>query len=137
MTELSPEIRALFDGANYAHLATLMPDGSPHSVAIWVGLEDGRPCFFTQSGSLKAQNIDRDPRVALSITNHDNPYETARVRGRVTETRTGDAALEVMDRISVRYTGEPFPMRGPDGVLFLVAVERQSRTVLPFSHEPG
>ena len=137
MTELSPEIRALFEGANYAHLATLMPDGSPHSVAIWVGLEDGRPCFFTQSGSLKAQNLARDPRVALSITNHENPYETARIRGRVADTRTGDAALEVMDRISTRYTGEPFPMRGPNGVLFLLDVERQSRTVLPFSHEPG
>jgi PPOX class probable F420-dependent enzyme len=137
MTELTPEIRALFEGANYAHLATLMPDGSPHSVAIWVGVEDGRICFFTQSESLKARNLARDPRVALSITDHENPYETARVRGRVADTRTGDAALEVMDRISTRYTGEPFPMRGPNGVLFLIELERASRTVLPFSHEPG
>jgi PPOX class probable F420-dependent enzyme len=137
MAELTPEIRALFEGANYAHVATLLPDGSPHSVAVWVGVEGDRVSFFTQSESRKARNLARDPRVAFSITNHDNPYETARVRGRVAETLTGDAALEVMDRISIRYTGEPFPMRGPNGVLFLVEVHTASRMVLPFSHEPG
>jgi PPOX class probable F420-dependent enzyme len=137
MAGLTPEIQRLFEGANYAHVATLMADGSPHSVPVWVGLEEGRICFFTQSGSQKARNLERDPRAAISITNHDNPYETARIRGRVAETRTGDAALEVMDRISVKYTGEPFPMRGPHGVLFVLEVSAASHMRLPFSHEPA
>lgn len=135
MAEISAEVRALFDGANYAHLATLMPDGSPHSVAVWTGLKDGRPVFFTQPITQKARNLERDPRVAISITDHDNPYRSARVRGRVARTLTGDEALEVIDRIAVRYTGEPFPLRS--GVVFVIEPEQVGFLELPFEHRPG
>ncbi|MEA2481619.1 MAG: hypothetical protein QOJ07_3541 [Thermoleophilaceae bacterium] len=137
MPELTTDVRALFEGPNYAHVATLMPDGSPHSVAVWVGIEDERIAFFTQKGSRKARNLERDPRLAISITDHVNPYRTARVRGRVVETRTGDEALRVMDLISQRYTGREFPVRGPDGVLFLIEAEHVGFMELPFEHQPG
>lgn len=58
---LSNEIRALLDAPNFAHLATLMPDGSPQSVPIWVGREDDRILICTGEGSLKAKNTRRDP----------------------------------------------------------------------------
>ena len=64
---LSNEIRALLDRPNFAHLATLMPDGSPQSVPIWVGREGDRILICTGEGSLKAKNTRRDPCVALSI----------------------------------------------------------------------
>jgi nitroimidazol reductase NimA-like FMN-containing flavoprotein (pyridoxamine 5'-phosphate oxidase superfamily) len=64
---LSNEIKALLDGPNFAHLATLMPDGSPQSVPIWVGREEDRILICTGEGSLKAKNTRRDPRVALSL----------------------------------------------------------------------
>ena len=137
MAELPPEVRELFEGANFAHLATLMADGSPHSVAIWAGLEGERVVFFTQEGSLKARNIARDPRVAISITDHDDPYLSARIRGRVVATRLGDAALEVMDRLALRYTGETFPMRGPNGILFEIEPLKVSTMQLPFTHRPA
>ena len=137
MAEIPDEVRRLLEGANYGHVATLMPDGSPHSVAVWVGIEDGRVVFFTQPGSLKARNLERDPRAAVSITDHDHPYRTARVRGRVVATRTGEEALAVMDRLAQRYTGEPFPMRGPHGVLFEIEPEKVGYTELPFTHRPG
>ena len=135
MTELTPDVRALFDGPNYGHLATLMPDGSPLSVAVWVGLEDGRVVFFTQPGSQKARNLAREPRVAISITDHDNPYRTGRVRGRLVATREGDEALEVIDRLSQKYTGKPFPMRS--GVVYEIEPERVSFMELPFEHTPA
>jgi PPOX class probable F420-dependent enzyme len=134
MDELSAEVRELFDGPNYGHLATLMRDGSPHSVAVWVGVEDGRVVFFTQPSSQKARNVAHDARVAISITDHTNPYRTARVRGRVAATREGDEALEVIDRLSHKYTGRPFPMRS--GVVYEVEPERISFTELPFEHSP-
>jgi PPOX class probable F420-dependent enzyme len=134
MTELA-DVRALFEGANYGHLATLLPDGSPHSVPVWVGVEGGRICFFTQEGSRKARNVARDGRVALSIVDHENPYRMAQVRGRVVECLEGDAALEVMDRMARRYTGADFPLRR--GVLFLVEPERVFATELPFEHRPS
>jgi PPOX class probable F420-dependent enzyme len=133
--EISDDVRSLFEGANFGHLATLMPDGSPHSVAVWVGLEGDRVAFFTQPQSQKARNIARDGRVAISITDHDRPYRTGRIRGRVASTLEGEAALEVIDRLAMRYTGRPFPMRS--GVVYLVEPERVGFMELPFDDTPG
>ena len=132
--ELSDDVRRLFQGANFGHVATLMPSGAPHSVAVWVGLEGDRIAFFTQPASQKALNLGRDPRVAISITDHEVPYRTARVRGRVGETLSGDAALEVIDRLSNRYTGKPFPMRS--GVVFLIEPDKVGYMELPFDDTP-
>lgn len=111
MTTLPDDARTLFDGPHRAHIATLMPDGSPHSVPVWVGMVEGRIAFFTAPSSRKARNIVRDPRVCVSVTDRDQPLTMAGVRGRVVETREGDAAFEVIDRISHTYTGGPFPER--------------------------
>ncbi len=134
MAELTDNVRSLFTGANFGHVATLMPDGSPHSVAVWVGVEGARVAFFTQTQSQKARNLARDGRVAISITDHANPYRTARIRGRLAETLEGEVALEVIDRLSNRYTGQPFPMRS--GVVFLIEPERVGFMELPFADRP-
>src|SRR5689334_19610748 len=55
-TALSPDIRKLIDGPNFAHLATLMPDGSPQSAPVWVTREGDRILVGTGEGSLKAKN---------------------------------------------------------------------------------
>src|SRR4051812_50150317 len=110
MAELEPQVRELFEKANYGHLATLMPDGSPHSVAVWVGYEDGRIVFFTQESSRKARNLARDPRIAVSVVDRDNPYRTGRVRGTVAGTGEGDAALGVIDRLACKFPGRGFPL---------------------------
>jgi PPOX class probable F420-dependent enzyme len=133
--QIDDDVRGLLSGANFAHLATVMPDGSPHSVAVWIRLEGDRLAFFTQPTSQKALNLARDPRVAVSITDHAQPYRTARIRGRVAETLSGDAALEVIDRLSNDYTGQPFPMRS--GIVFLIEPEHVGFMALPFADRPG
>ena len=135
MTALPDDVRALFEGANYAHLATVLPSGAPHSVPVWTGIEGEHVVFFTQPASRKARNLARDPRVAFSITDHDQPYRMAQIRGRVASTVEGDEALEIIDRLAVKYTGDPFPMRS--GVVFLIAVERVQSMTLPFEHAPA
>ncbi len=122
MTQLPGTVRTLLDGPNYAHIATVLPDGGPHSVPVWVGLEGNRLAFLTSPGSRKARNLDRDPRVAISITAHDNPFSMAQVRGRVTERLEGEAAWTVIDRLSQKYIGQPYPLR-TDRVVFLVEPE--------------
>ncbi|TDD98205.1 PPOX class F420-dependent oxidoreductase [Jiangella asiatica] len=119
MTDLSDEARRLLDGANQAHLATLMPDGSPHSVPLWVALEGDRIAFLTSPGSRKARNIARDPRVALSVTGRDQPNTSALVRGRVVERVDGDRAWAIIDRMAYAYIGMPYQPR-TDRVVFLV-----------------
>ena len=135
MTALPDDVRALFDGPNYAHLATVLPSGAPHSVPVWTAARGEHVLFFTQPQSRKARNLERDPRVAFSITDHEHPYRMAQVRGRVVETVHGDAALEIIDALAVKYTGEPFPMRS--GIVFLIEPERVQRMELPFRHAPA
>jgi PPOX class probable F420-dependent enzyme len=135
MTPLPEDVRALFDGPNYAHLATVLPSGAPHSVPVWTGTEGEHVVFFTQPQSRKARNLKRDPRVAFSITDHEHPYRMAQVRGRVVETLHGDDALSVIDRLAVKYTGQPFPMRS--GVVYLIEPEKVQAMSLPFEHAPA
>jgi PPOX class probable F420-dependent enzyme len=131
MAALSDDVRALFAGANLAHVATLLPDGSPHSVAIWAGLTgDGEPYFFTQESSRKARNLAADPRVAISVVDRSNPYSTAWVRGRVERVVEGEEALAMIDELAVKYTGEPFAMR--NGTVYVLAVSRAGALKLPF-----
>ena len=131
---LEPDVRELFEKPNYVHVATLLPDGSPHVVAVWSGTVDGdRLGFFTQPGSRKARNIAADPRVCLSVVDRDNPYRMASVRGRVVETRDGDAAVEWMDATAIKYTGKPFPVRS--GTLFVIEPEHVWKMTLPFDED--
>ena len=134
MTDLPADVRDLFDGPNYCHLATVLPSGAPHSVPVWTNVEGDRIVFFTQPSSRKARNLERDGRVAISITDHEEPYRMAQVRGRVVDTVEGDAALEIIDRMAVKYTGRAFPMRS--GVVFLVEPEKVQQMTLPFVHAP-
>jgi len=134
--KLSEDAKKLIDRPNFAHLATLMPDGSPQSVPVWIGREGDHIVVCTGEGSLKAKNTRRDPRVALSIVDVDNPYEEVQIRGRVIERRP-DPELKIMDPISHKYTGKPFPMRSPEGrVALIIEVEKERYTKLPFLHTP-
>lgn len=133
---LSDEINQLIDGANFAHLATLMPDGSPQSVPVWGGRESDRIVICTGETSLKARNTARDPRVSLSIVDFRDPYSEVQIRGRVIERRP-DPDLKTLDPISVKYTGKPFPFRNPEArVALIIDVEKARYTKLPFEHTP-
>ncbi len=117
--ELPADVRALFDAANYAHLATVLPDGGPHTVPVWARIEDGKIAFLTSPESRKARNLAADPRVAISVTDRDNPYVMALVRGRVTARLDGEPAWDIIDRLSVEYTGQPYPLR-TGRIVFLI-----------------
>jgi PPOX class probable F420-dependent enzyme len=133
---LSAEVKQLIDRPNFAHLATLMPDGSPQSVPVWIGSEGEHIVICTGENSLKAKNTRRDPRVALSIVDFGNPYEEAQIRGSVVERRP-DPDLKTMDPISHKYIGKPFPLRNPEGrVALIIDVEKERYTRLPFEHTP-
>jgi PPOX class probable F420-dependent enzyme len=139
MEKVLPEdIRALVRGPNFAHLATLMADGSPQVAPVWVDLEGERILVSTNEGSLKARNTKREARVGLSILAYENPYVEAQLRGRVVERRP-DATFEIMDRISHKYTRKPFPFRENPAlrVVLVIEVERARFTKLPFTHTPA
>jgi PPOX class probable F420-dependent enzyme len=119
MTPMTADVRRLVERPNYAHIATLMPDGAPHSVPVWIDVEGDNLAFLTGPGSRKARNLERDPRVAISIIDADQPNASALIRGQVVERIEGDRAWEIIDRISQKYIGQPYPMR-TDRIIFLI-----------------
>ena len=119
MTEMTAEVRRLLDRPNYAHLATLMPDGAPHSVPVWIVIEGDHLAILTGPGSRKARNIERDPRVAISLIDVDQPHMSVLIRGQVVELVDGDRAWEIIDRISQKYIGQPYPLR-TGRIVFLI-----------------
>lgn len=123
MSALPEEVRVLFAGANVAHVATLTRDGSPSSVPMWVDVEGDRIAFLSSLASAKGRNLQRDPRVSISVTDAERPTSMAQVRGRVSEILDGDPAWAIIDRIAGKYIGAPYPLRS-DRVIFLVAVEQ-------------
>jgi PPOX class probable F420-dependent enzyme len=122
VASLPANVRVLFEGANFAHVATVLPDGAPHSVPVWVGLEGDRIAFLTSPGSRKARNLAREPRIAISITDRENPHRMAQIRGQVVERIEGETAWRIIDQMSNKYLGMPYPDRS-DRVVFLVEPE--------------
>jgi len=121
---LKPDVRRVVESNVVAHLASVLPDGSPHSVPLWVTTVGEHIAFLTGPDSRKARNLRRDPRVALSMTTADNPFEPIILRGRVVEWLEGDAAWEIVDQIAMKYIGQPYP-REQERVIGLIEAERQ------------
>jgi PPOX class probable F420-dependent enzyme len=122
---LDADVRRHLDGTSIAHLATVLPDGSPHTVPLWVATHGDKIVFLTGPNSRKARNLRRDPRVALSLAPADNPFEPVVIRGRVTEWIEGDPAWEIIDQISAKYIGTPYS-RDLDRVVAVVEPEHQT-----------
>jgi len=122
---LKPEVRSALDSAPIAHLATVLPDGAPHTVPLWVGTRGDQIVFLTGPRSQKARNLRRDPRVALSVAPADNPFEPVIVRGRVVQWLEGDAAWAIIDQLAAKYIGAPYS-REEERVVAVVEPDRQT-----------
>ncbi|MEU8222959.1 TIGR03618 family F420-dependent PPOX class oxidoreductase [Kribbella sp. NPDC048915] len=122
---LNPAVRAAVESTSIAHLATVLPDGAPHSVPLWVSTLDDKIIFLTGPESRKARNLRRDPRVALSIAPADNPFEPVVVRGRVVDWIDGEEGWKLVDRIAQKYIGQPYG-RDQDRIIAVVEPERQT-----------
>ena len=106
MSRMTEPVIRLLKGKNFAHLSTLMNDGSPQSD------EDSSSILIsTVEGRIKHKNVSRDPRVAISISDENNPYNMVLIRGRVIE-QIKEGAVEHTDRLAKKYLGVdkyPFP----------------------------
>lgn len=134
--KLSPEVRAVLDAPNYAHLSTLRADGSPRNWVVWTGIEGDYVLVCTHESTWKAKDMRRDPRVALSVNDLANPYLMVAIQGRVVEVRD-DTDCRHMDVLAHKYTSRPFPFRGPGRVCFVIGVEHAGFRRLDMTHNPG
>jgi PPOX class probable F420-dependent enzyme len=102
---LHPALKDLLDAPNFAALTTLGPDGSPSTHVMWVDEDGDHVVLNTEIHRQKYKNVQRDPRVAVTVIDRNDPYRYVEVRGRVVETVGGDAARAHIDELSQKYTG--------------------------------
>lgn len=122
---ISEEIIQLLTGKNFAFLATLMKDGSPQVTPTWVDYEDNYILINTAEGRVKHRNVSRDPRVALSIADNNNPYHMVSIRGRVVE-QTYEGADEHIDKLAKRYLGlDKYPLRTPNEKRIILKIKTE------------
>jgi len=134
--ELSNEVKQLVDRSNFAHLATIMSDGSPHSAPVWIGREGDYLLVCTEAGSLKGKNTLRDPRVSLSLVDFVDPYSGVQIRGRVVERRP-DPEFKYYDAFSLKYVGKPWPYRNEESpIVLIIEATRATYSKQPFEHAP-
>lgn len=94
---------------NPAVMATVTPDGAPVSVATWYLYDDGRVLLNLDGTRKRLEHLRADPRVSLTVLDGESWYRHISLRGRVTI--TPDENLAGIDRLSIRYTGDPYPNR--------------------------
>ncbi len=111
---ITPEIEKLLVGKNFASLATLMNDGSPHVAPTWIDYDGKMIVINTAAGRVKEKNVKQDKRVALSVYDNSNPYNMITIRGTVQEI-TAENADQHIDKLAKRYLGmDKYPFRSPD-----------------------
>jgi PPOX class probable F420-dependent enzyme len=128
--DLPADLVVLLHQPSTCYLATVMPDGSPHLTQTWVDTDGSHILINSVEGFQKIRNIARDPRVAVTVSDPDNPSRYFSVRGRVLDV-TRDGATEHIEKLSQRYLGRPYPwFGGRDQVRLLLTIEpgRISRT---------
>ena len=103
--------RAIFAKNVLAHVASLSPDGAPNVTPVWVELDGDDIVINTALGRAKARNLAADDRVAVSLTDPDDPYVAIAVRGTVVGFTTAGAD-EVIDRLAKKYLDvDTYPFR--------------------------
>ena len=123
---MSPTIpsshKDLLDKPAFAHLATLNPDGSPQVTPVWFDYDGQQIIVNTARGRVKDRNLQREPRVALSIVDPANPYRYLGIQGRVTE-MTENGADAGIDTLAKKYLGkDTYPWKGPTEVRVIVKI---------------
>ncbi|NAZ87923.1 PPOX class F420-dependent oxidoreductase [Kineococcus indalonis] len=123
---LSPDLLELLRAPSTCYLATTMPDGSPQLTQTWVDTDGEHVVVNTVQGFQKLRNVERDPRVAVAVSDPQDPSRYVELRGQVVAATT-EGGAEHIEALSRKYTGAPYPWYGGRDqvrVVLTIAVER-------------
>ena len=121
-------VKFLTEGRNFATVSTLMDDGSPQGTLVWIDSDGEHVIFNTSEGRLKTKNLQRDPRVAVTVFNPENPFEQTTIRGNVVD-MTHDGAVDHINKLAKKYMGlDEYPrlMPGEQRVIVKIRPDRVS-----------
>ena len=127
--ELAPDDVGLLTGKNFAHLAVIRPDGTPHVSVTWIDATDGLVLVNTAVGRVKDRYVRRDPRVSVTLHDERDPYRWIRIDGEVEDFVTGEEAERHIDALNRRYhDGEPWTYTaGQQRVIYRIRPRRVLR----------
>jgi len=114
------------DKKAFAHIATVMPDGSPQVTPVWIDYGNGRIVFNTARGRVKDRNLKEGSKIALSVQDPDNPYRYVQVRGVVAKV-TEEGADQHIDSLAKKYMGvDKYPFHSPTEKRVIYEIEATS-----------
>lgn len=114
--------RDLLDKKGFAHVATIGPSGEPHSSPVWYDW-DGEHFLFSQTKTRqKYRNLQRDPRVAISVTDPDNPYRYLEIRGTLdgVDEDEGNAFINAMAKKYIDEDVYPWHQPGDERIVLRI-----------------
>ncbi len=123
---MDDKIIKLFEEPNLVFIATIMKDGSPQLSPVWADFKDEHVLVNTAEGRIKHKNILRDPRVAISVVNHNNPLDMTTIRGKVVDI-IPDYEYKHANKLTKKYIGKefyPFKQPGEKRITFKILPER-------------
>jgi PPOX class probable F420-dependent enzyme len=121
----------LFDGKNFAFLATVKKDGSPQVTPTWIDRENNIILINTAKGRLKHKNVTRDPRVSISLVDDQNPYSMVTIRGRVIE-QISESANKHIDKLARKYLStDKYPSHSPGVKRVILKIKPEKIFFLP------
>ncbi len=128
---MDPKIVKLLEGKNLVFIATTMKDGAPQVSPVWADLEDGYIMINTAEGRIKHKNVLRDPRVAISVVDQNNPLDMTAIRGRVEEI-IPDYDYVHANKLTKKYMGkDTYPFRRPGEKRIIFKIKPEKTFVLP------
>jgi PPOX class probable F420-dependent enzyme len=124
VAKLTEKAVELITKPNFAYIATVKEDGSPHVSPVWIDLSGDKILVNTALGRVKEKNVRRDPRVAISVGDKDNQYDKVDIGGRVVEFIEGEEADRSIDALAKKYLGvDDYPYRKPGEERLILLIE--------------
>ena len=126
MNQMNDKVIKLFEGRNLVFIATIMKDGSPQLSPVWADYDNGHVFVNTAEGRIKHKNVLRDPRVAISAVDNNNPLDMTTIRGKVVDI-IPDYEYEHANKLTKKYIGKdqyPFRQPGEKRIIFKILPER-------------
>ncbi|HEV7763289.1 MAG TPA: PPOX class F420-dependent oxidoreductase [Acidimicrobiales bacterium] len=105
---LTDRVIELARAKSFPTVTTIGPDGTPHSQPLWVDTDGEHLLINTETGRQKFKNLQRDPRVTVTLLDPENPYSYVEVRGRMVDSVTGPEARDHIDHLSQKYNGTDY-----------------------------
>lgn len=134
LAQLPPEVRRMLEAPNFASLATVRADGSPHVTPMWVDLDTDHLLMNTAEGRVKLAHVRRDPRVAVCVFDAERPYSWAEILGKVVELRH-EGAVGDINRLSRKYLGWDYPL--PEGMVRVTMIIEPEDLRFAIREAPG